>query len=126
MDVLTALAGYLEQKGVGKVGDSIFVSEMPSGKKGVLLFTTGEGLMRHTDISRYFRGTVFVAARSSSYLDAGELARKVFDVMDFEGLELEGMRVLVCQPEALPMPFGRDESGFTEWLSIYELALTID
>lgn len=34
MDLLTALAGHLENKGVGKVGESIFVSEMPSETEG--------------------------------------------------------------------------------------------
>ena len=126
MDVLTALAGYLESRGVGKVGKSIFVSEMPNATEGILLFTTGEGLMRHTDVSRYFRGTVFVATRANGYQRAVDIAKAVFDVMDFEGLAANGMRILICQPEALPSPFGRDESGFTEWLSSYELALTID
>ncbi|MEE1913671.1 minor capsid protein [Aeromonas veronii] len=126
MDVLTVLAGYLESRGVGKVGESIFVSEMPSETEGFLLFITGEGLQRHTDVSRYFRGTVFVATRAKGYQRSGDMAKAVFDVMDFEGLTANGLRILVCQPESLPGPFGRDESGFTEWLSSYELALTIE
>lgn len=125
MDLLTALAGHLEKKGVGKVGESIFVSEMPSDTEGILLFTTGEGLKRHTDVNRYFRGSVFIAARAKGYVRAGELAKQVFDAMEFEGVEFEGVRVLISQPEAMPMPFGRDDSGYTEWLSSYELALTI-
>ncbi|WP_429236412.1 minor capsid protein [Aeromonas salmonicida] len=126
MDVLTVLADYLESRGVGKVGQSIFVSEMPSETEGVLLFLTGEGLMRHTDVSRYFRGTVFVATRAKGYQRSADMTKAIFDVMDFEGLTAGGLRILVCQPEALPSPFGRDESGFTEWLSSYELALTIE
>lgn len=126
MDVLTQLATYLESKGVGKVGKNIFVSEMPSSTEGILLFTTGEGLMVHPGTNKIFRGTVFAATRAKGYQQSGALAGKVFEVMEFQGASFDGLRILISRPEALPMPFGKDESGFTEWLSSYDIAITLD
>lgn len=125
IDILGQMASHLELGGVGQVGQTIFASEMPLGTSGVLLFTSGEGFMRRADVNRYFRGTLFVATRGKSYSESGELAHKVFDLMDFEGKTIGDFKVLMCRPEGVPMPFGRDESGMTEWLSSYELTFTM-
>lgn len=125
MDILGQLAAYLQEGGVGEVGKTIFASEMPRGTAGVLLFTSGEGFMRRADINRYFRGTLFVATRGNSYAESGELAGMVFDLMEFEGKTLGKFNIMISRPDAMPMPFGRDDSGMTEWLSSYELTFTI-
>jgi hypothetical protein len=125
IDILGQMASHLELGGVGLVGQTIFASEMPKDTSGVLLFTTGEGFMRRADVSRYFRGTLYVATRGKNYAESGDLASKVFNLMDFEGKTIGDFKVLLCRPEGMPMPFGRDESGMTEWLSSYELTFTM-
>lgn len=126
MDILMLLANYLEDNGIGKAGTDIFVNEMPLRcNQGVLLYTTGEGLLRHTEIANYYRGPIMVVTRAARAQAGCELSHKISRLMDFQGLKLGAITILVSKPEALPQSFGTNDGGYTEWLLPIEVCLTI-
>lgn len=125
MDVLVEVANHLEAEGLGVVGETIFVNEMPDTcDEGVLIFSTGEGFKQHTNIGRYYRGAATFAVRSRTASAGNSLSQQVFDSMSFEGKQLGACRVAVSKPEALPQSFGRNEGGHIEWLLSFELHIT--
>lgn len=126
MDALLEIAKYIESKGLGVIGKTIFVNEMPAGcDRGLVVFTSGEGLRQHTDISGYYRGYVSIAARAPKYQEGQLLATEVLKSMSFQGKVLGGVNFQLSRPEALPQSFPANESGYVEWLTSFEISLTI-
>ncbi|MGI1988690.1 minor capsid protein [Shewanella glacialipiscicola] len=126
MDALLTIARYIESEGHGEIGKSIFVNEMPAGcERGLVVFTSGQGLRQHTDISGYYRGYVSVAVRAPKYQEGQTLSISVLKSMSFQGKALDGINLQFSKPEALPQSFGANEGGYIEWLLSFEISLTV-
>lgn len=116
---LKEVATYLHQAGVGQIGKSIFVGEMPlECKQGILLMDTYSGTAIDHELPGW-RDTGFRAVTRSANYEAGEkLAEDVSKALtimsDVQMSPVMTMRQ--CLPQNDPLPYRRSKgSGIWEF-----------
>jgi len=114
---LEAIAGWLQTKNCGTVGESLFVTEMPEDcREGTLLI----GNYRGTPIDHYMPG-YYVAVfrtiiRGEDYESAKALANRVKSALNSHaGYELPGLSVKQCLVMNLPRVYRKSVGGFWEF-----------
>lgn len=113
------IARYLEQARVGRVGESIFIGEMPTEcEQGILLIDSYSGTSIDHELPGW-RDTGFrVVTRSPQYEAGMALAEKVSGVLTIRRETPMGGRVLMrqCLPQNDPLPYRRSRgSGIWEF-----------
>lgn len=126
MDPLAEIAKYIAANKLGTVGKDIFVNEMPvQCRNGILVFTSGEGLIRHTDIPNYYRGVVFIAARGTDTAYGAKLSSKLVEIMEMQGKTVGCCKFIISKPIRFPEAFPRNDGGYVEWLLPVEIYITL-
>ncbi len=125
MSILVSIAAYLEANDCGVQGETIFVNQMTGSEAGILLFDDTEGFMQHTNASDYYRGVLNITVRDKSTSEGEKLSDKVFKLIRVQGMTLDKYKILVSKPLMLPRSFGRNDSGYVEWLLAFELSFTV-
>jgi hypothetical protein len=118
---LMGVIQYLEQRKLGRIGESLFATEMPlECKEGVVLLNTYTG----TSINHYlpgWRDTGFrMVARSYNYEQGHALAEKVARALTIQqevtmGKRDHQMLVKMMLPVNDPLPYRRSEGGYWEF-----------
>lgn len=118
---LMGVIQYLEQRKVGRVGESLFVTEMPMEcKEGIVLLNTYTG----TSINHYlprWRDTGFrLVVRSYDYERGHALAEKASQALTIQqettmGRRRSEMLVKMMLPVNDPLPYRRSDGGNWEF-----------
>lgn len=124
MNILLDIADYLQNEGVGIVGQDIFVNELPDNVEGILIFTTGEGFRQNPMVDGYYRGFFYITVTTKQTTTGEVLADNTYSKLNFQGKELNIWSVSLCRAEALPQSFGKNAGGMIEWLLSFELIFT--
>lgn len=116
---LKEIATYLEQKRIGKVGETIFVGEMPlECDKGILLMDTYAGTAIDHELPGW-RDTGFrMVVRSADYESGFALAEKASELLTIRSQVQIGPKMLVrlSLPQNDPLPYRRSKgSGIWEF-----------
>lgn len=116
---LKEVASYLEQKGVGKMGKTIFVGEMPlDATQGILLMDTYSGTSIDHELPGW-RDTGFrVVTRSANYGAGEQLAESVSQALTImsDVQFAPNMLMRQCLPQNDPLPYRRSKgSGIWEF-----------
>lgn len=114
---LKEVAGYLAAEGLGVIGTSIFVGEMPAAcKAGILLMDTYSGSRIDHELPGW-RDTGFrVVIRHEAY-DAGELlAERAITALTIQrDVQMGSIFVKRMLPYNDPKPYRRSEAGVWEF-----------
>lgn len=106
------LAAWLASRGVGAVGSTLFIGQLPPQPiDAVLLVETGG---RQGDRARGVDfPTIQVTCRSASYASARANAQAVFDLLNepATSLQMGTSRVTYCKALQPPTSLGVDEAG---------------
>ena len=115
---LSPIADYLQAKGCGEVGKSIFQYDMPATvHEGLLLLDNYYGTQIDHELDGY-RATEFrLIARSKDMARGEALALKASDALtikgDFEGIET--ILVKRCLPDNEPRVYKRSQGAYWEF-----------
>lgn len=116
--MLSAIADFLQLKGCGTVGQTIFEYEMPSTcKDGILLMDSYYGTPKNHELPGYRASEFRVIVRGTEMLKGRDLAQKVSDALEFQAQTPFGALYLVKQslPENEPRVYKRSAGGYWEF-----------
>jgi hypothetical protein len=118
---LKAIAEYLETKRIGRVGEVVFITEMPmEAKEGVLLLNRYSGSEIDHELPGW-RDTGFrMVTRSADYERGEALAERISEVLTINGdTEMGRGKALITMRKMLPvndpLPYRRSEGGYWEF-----------
>jgi hypothetical protein len=115
---IEAVAVYMEMSGLGRRGQSVFVTEMPSEcREGVLMINRYSGSRIDHELPGW-RDTGFRAVvRSPEYSRGYAMAERVGKLLTIHQDVVMGGVILVkqCLPMNDPLPYRRSDGGFWEF-----------
>lgn len=116
--MLTTLAKYLEDQGVGTRGQDIFVHLMPEGVTlGVLLLMPLTGAIVDHELPGYrkHRFQAIVRCRTQEIETGEALAWRVYNTLYVEGVRIGNLSVKHFYPIHEPVFYQRSEGNMVEW-----------
>jgi hypothetical protein len=114
---LEPIAKLLQSRGAGKIGEQIFVNEMPADcEHGVLIIPPYPG----TPVNHYVRGwkraEFRLAVRSTDYARGATYADKVHGMLTVYGeLLVPGLLIKQLLPSTYPRPYRKSSGGVVEF-----------
>lgn len=123
---LQSLAMQLQKDGVGRIGTSIFIADMPAdAKSGVLLRGPRLGSPIDYELPGY-RNTHFnVSVRGQTYKEGEALMKKAMASLTITETEIPGMDIRYIRPQTDPIPFPLSDAKIFEFLVIFEAVYVI-
>ncbi|MFW6855384.1 minor capsid protein [Burkholderia gladioli] len=113
---LMPLATYLEAAGVGKIGQSIFVDQMPSAcERGVMLRNRRPGVRIDYNLPGYLKGQIQLMARSHDYQDGSQLIDQALKAITLISTQVGAQFFNYCRPDTTPTAFPTSAGNFIEW-----------
>ena len=105
---LESIAEYLQDKGRGISGKTMFVGRMPSEKFGILLRESLGGMPIDYNLPGYRKGRFIVAVRSKKYAEAKELIDNIqgdLTILQDDTTGFPGMHVKYVLPRHDPIDY---------------------
>lgn len=103
---LEAIAQWLQTRGVGVVGQTIFINFIPDNIAGILLRQDLAGTPRNQELPGYVRSPFWLIARAPSYGQAKTLcdaAKAAFELIASQ--TVDGVNFRYCKPARYPIPY---------------------
>lgn len=123
--LITNLAEYLEDQGIGTQGTDLFIGKMPEVNNCVLLDQTG-GI----EPDKYLpieKPTIQVTVRNTSYTNGLDKLKTIYDLLhqkkDSLVLEIGGVDVMIVNALNEPSHIGEDENSRHLWTCTFIFAL---
>lgn len=129
--ILEKIASLLEDAGLGKVGQDIFVHRMgPDVAKGIMLRLPPEGIKDNHYIPGYYNTEFQAIVRASKQADGDQLASEIRKALTLYNREfVEGdkmvMRIKQSLPKNLPIIYPRSDGAGIEWSVWFCIALDL-
>lgn len=123
---LEMIAERLQDEGVGRMGQTIFINHMPvEASVGVLLRPPYIGTPIDYELPGYRKTKFNAAVRGRNYSEAKTLVQKVMDALTFGDIELSGLEIRHVRPITEPVSFPVSDGGMVEFLVIFEATYVI-
>ena len=123
---LEMIAERLQDEGVGRMGQTIFINHMPvEALVGVLLRPPYIGTPIDYELPGYRKTKFNAAVRGRNYSEARTLVQKVMDALTFGDIELSGLEIRHVRPLTEPVSFPVSDGGMVEFLVIFEATYVI-
>lgn len=123
---LESIAGKLQTDGVGLIGKSIFIANMPVDvKTGVILRSAYLGTPIDYELPNYRKTHFHAATRGKDYAEGNALMKKVMTSLTFDYLILPGMDFRFCRPVIEPVTFPESDGKVYEFLVIFDATYVI-
>lgn len=115
--VSNAIADYLQAKGLGKVGKTIFEYEMPATcEKGILVLDNYYGVQMNHYLPGYYTTEYRTVVRAKDLGEAQALAGRLVTALTIrsESTEMPGLLVKQSLPTNLPRVYPRSAGSYWE------------
>jgi hypothetical protein len=123
---LEMIAERLQDEGVGRMGQTIFINHMPvEASVGVLLRPPYVGTPIDYELPGYRKTKFNAAVRGKNYKEASALAQRVMEALTFNDVEISGLEVRHVRPLTEPVSFPVSEGSMVEFLVIFEATYVI-
>lgn len=120
---LLELADVLEAAQVGIKGETIFVHNMPGGcNTGVLLRGKYTGAKIDHELPGFYKTDVSLVVRSGVYATGEALIEQAVAALTLSEVDLPGIYIRYCRPEALPSVFPISDGDNVEFAVKLNLA----
>lgn len=125
---LKAVAQFADSSGLGTIGTSIFVGEMPAGcLAGILFLDRYSGTPINPDLPKYRVSGFRTAVRHADYEAGLTLAKRVNKAFTiFRETQMTGIRVKQMFPQNDPRPYRRSVGGNWEYEVAFDAWYVID
>lgn len=120
---LEGICSELENQGIGKAGETIFINQMPDTcDEGVLLRMPFMGTPIDYYLPGYRKTEFWMIVRSKNYGAAKELAQAASDAINhpYGEVTIDNMKINYLRPQNDPVHFPTSAGGYTEFLVIFD------
>lgn len=120
---LEALAGLIQQAGLGVPGQSLFVEHLPETvKQGVLLIGPSTGTRIDYEVIGYYKTNFQVIVRAPNYLAGDQLSKQIMNALTVAKHEIApGYFVNYMRPRHEPVVYPISEGGHLEFSVNYDV-----
>ena len=116
-----ALAMYLVQMGIGKVGTTIFADSMPQDVKSATMVTSPtSGISVDDELRGFYMDSMLIVVRDVSLSAAQKKMRAISDLFPVEDVSSESVYFRILRPMTLPIVYPRDDGA------LFEMGLAIE
>lgn len=121
---LIDMVAFMQQKGLGVPGQSLFAYAMPDQVASGLLVTSQMPIKRHLYVNQLYRGEFQVIARGSEHTSLITQLDSVASALTLQGVTIGSMNFRFISPVNAPLVFPRAESRLLEASVNFKFAFT--
>lgn len=121
---LVEIARFMQSKGLGQLGASLFAYAMPTAINEALLVTAQVPISRHPYAQKLFRGEFQVIARGGEHEALIARLESASEALSIQGEQIGDMNFRFILPLNAPLVFPRAESRLLEASVNFEFAFT--
>ena len=123
---LLPIVQLLEDAGLGRRGETLFINEMPAKVvKGILVKNKLSGTMINWEIPGYYKTGFQIIVRATGYEEGSALATELSVALTMNNVQIDDMNVRYLHPRHLPVCFPVTPGGQRERPINFDIALSV-
>lgn len=121
--IIENYASYLYRAGVGVIGETLFVHQMPSEViSGILLTTAQGGIQFDNELKGYYKDIFRLVVHSDSLSDGVSLVDAVLSRCEIEDTQVGDICFNYVRPINYPEPYRQEGTGRFEFVMVMEFS----
>lgn len=121
MDLL-ALATYMQNEGIGTMGQSIFINQIPvETLEAVMIRMPPRGMKFDWELPGYFKGSFQITVRAQTYPAANTLLNSVIAKLNLQKTTIGSMSINFLRPQTTPSYFPLSKGNLIEAAMDFEI-----